>query len=85
MLWTHRREALDAFVAGLNSLRPRIRFTAETSMDSLTFLDVRVYKGPRFESDNILDPEIHYKPTNHFKAAFTRLPFSQKRMLFSPI
>ena len=36
-------------------------------MDSLTFLDVRVYKGPRFESDNTLNTKIHYKPTNHFK------------------
>ena len=56
---------MDGFVAGLNDLKLRIRFTTEMFVDSLTFLDVRVFKGPTFKSDEILVTEIHYKPTNH--------------------
>ena len=32
----------------------------------MTFLDVTVYKGPRFETTGILDTDIYYKPTNNF-------------------
>ena len=32
----------------------------------MTFLDVTVYKGPRFETRGILDTDIYYKPINNF-------------------
>ena len=66
LLWPHGRDRLNTFVDGLNTLKPRIKFTAEISDRSRTFLDVTVFKGPRFKTTRILDTEIFYKPTNHF-------------------
>ena len=66
LIWSHGRDTLDTFIAGLNQLKPRIKFTAEISDCSMTFLDVTVYKGPRFAATGLLDTDIHYKPTNNF-------------------
>ena len=66
MTWTHGEKALDAFVQGLHNLKPRIKFTLESSITSITFLDLRIFKGPRFTSCRKLDTEIHYKVTNNF-------------------
>ena len=66
MTWMHGEKALYIFVQGLNNLKPRIKFTLESSTTSITFLDLRIFKGPRFASCRKLDTEIHYKTTNNF-------------------
>ena len=66
MIWNHGRPALETFVRGFNDLKPRIKFTVESSETEAIFLDVRVYKGQRFDACNKLDTEIHYKTTNNF-------------------
>ena len=47
-----------------NKLHDTIKFTHEISDAELTFLDVTLYKGYRFQSQSVLDIQIHIKPTN---------------------
>ena len=47
-----------------NTIHNTIKFTHEVSYTETTFLDVTVYKGPRFEVQQILDVKTHIKPTN---------------------
>ena len=54
------------FLADLNQIQPRIRFTAEISSLSCNFLDLTIYKPPDFESTGLLATKIYYKPTNTF-------------------
>lgn len=67
MVWEHSREALDAFLAELNMLHPTIRFTHEVSDTEIAFLDVTVFKGPRFMELGIVDFRPHLKATNRFQ------------------
>ena len=48
-------------MTNINKLHDTIKFTHDTE---LTFLDVTLYKGNRFRSQNILDIRTHIKPTN---------------------
>ena len=57
---------LDPFLDDFNLLKPRIKFTEEILEQTMTFLDVTVHMGPRFETMGILDTDIYYKPTNNF-------------------
>ena len=50
MIWNHGRPALEAFARGFNDLKLRIKFTCELSANKAVFLDVRVYKGRRFDA-----------------------------------
>ena len=49
-VWTHTKQAFDAFVDSLNAQDPRIRFTFELSPLSTVFLDLRIYKPPDFST-----------------------------------
>ena len=51
-------------MSNINQIHPTIKFTHEISDTELTFLDVTLYKGERFESKNILDLKTHIKATN---------------------
>ena len=51
-------------MSNINQIHPTIKFTYEISDTELTFLDVTLYKGERFESTNILDLKTHVKATN---------------------
>lgn len=45
----------------INQIHPTIKFTYDTE---LTFLDLTLYKGTRFQQTNILDIKTHIKNTN---------------------
>jgi hypothetical protein len=47
--WTGTEESLIHFVSVLNSKHPTIKFTHCISRTSVVFLDLRIYKGKRFE------------------------------------
>ena len=58
-----------------------IKFTYSISPTGLDFLDVHIYKGPRFESSGILDFRPHFKDMNcfqylHYTLAHPRSTFS---------
>lgn len=65
-VWQDSHETLDTFIAGLNILKPRLKFTANISSFSVNFLDLIICKGPDFVTSGLLDTEISYKDTNHF-------------------
>ena len=41
-IWKHGQDSLDLFLQQINLLHPTIKFTAETSMDGVNFLDTTV-------------------------------------------
>ena len=51
-------------MSNINQIHPTMKFTYEISDTKLTFLDVTLYKGERFESTNTLDLKTHIKATN---------------------
>ena len=64
LVWTDTKESIEQLIKSINTLHPRINFTAEFSTDEITFLDLSLYKGERFTKEGILDIRIHIKPTN---------------------
>ena len=50
-------------------MEPKIKFTSETSITTVTFLDLRIYKPPNFSTTRKLATSIHYKRTNTFSYA----------------
>ena len=66
LLWPGSLQQLCDFVDFLNTGHPTINFTLQYNMHSIDFLDMNVYKGPRFQSSGTLDIQPHYKPTNTF-------------------
>ncbi|XP_068670189.1 uncharacterized protein [Montipora foliosa] len=66
-LWDTNREEIDKFIEHANRHHATIKFTAKISDKEITFLDTRVYKGERFEKENILDVRSHFKPTETFQ------------------
>ncbi len=62
MAWDGDQESLKQFVRYLNA-HPNIKFTYECSSTTVDFLDLTLYKGPRFE----LDSKPFFKTTNKFQ------------------
>jgi len=60
MIWTHGKEALDEFIAHLNSVHPSIKFTHEASPASVNFLDTTVIK----DHTGHLYTTLYTKPTD---------------------
>ena len=48
----------------INQLQHTIKFTYKLSETELTFLDITLYKGDRFDRNQTLDVRTHIKPTN---------------------
>ena len=65
LIWTNTQETLEEYIKMINSIHPTIKFTYESNKNELTFLDITVYKGERFQKDNILDIKTHIKQTNN--------------------
>ena len=64
ILWPHSETDLTKFLSAMNNFHPSIKFTCESNMNRITFLDLNIYKGPNFLSTKKLDVETHIKPTN---------------------
>ena len=64
IIWTGTTDDYKKYMSNINQIHPTIKFTHEISDSELTFLDVTLYKGERFESTNILDLKTHIKTTN---------------------
>lgn len=64
LIWLHGYEAFLDFFGIFNSTDPSIKFTYDYNSNSIAFLDVRIYKGPRFSRNGILDTRLYFKPTD---------------------
>jgi len=83
MIWPHGQAQLDIFMNHLNTVHPTLKFTHETSPESLTFLDTRVIK----DHTGQLYTTLYTKPTDthaylhysscHPKHQKTSGPYSQ--------
>ena len=58
-LWTHGEEQLDLFLKDLNEFHPNLKFTYQTSQNSVDFLDLHVSL-----KDGAIFTELHIKPTD---------------------
>ena len=83
LAWTGSKESLLHWLALFNNRVDQIKLTWQTSLQEIDFLDLHLFKGPRFAIENILDvstfqksmncylyiPAISYHPV-HVKKAF---------------
>ena len=81
MLWTGDQEELHSLLAHLNSLMSSIKFTMAQDQNSITFLDLEIYKGRRFQHQGVLDIKPFTKATNpqtflHFNSCHPRPIFT---------
>lgn len=53
-----------SYMTKINQIHRTIKFTYELNQRELTFLDVTLYKGDRFNHNHILDIRTHIKSTN---------------------
>lgn len=67
IVWPGPPETLKEEIDKLNQQHPTIKFTAEISETQVTFLDLELYKGNRFQSSGKLDIRPHIKATNKFQ------------------
>ena len=67
ILWPHPKEKLNTLLQDLNQFHPTIKFTHESSDQSINFLDLTIYKGPRFQEKGLFDIKTYFKPTNSFQ------------------
>ena len=58
-IWTHGQSKLDSFLEYLNEFHQTIKFTSESSMEKVSFLDVMVVK-----KGGILETDLYCKPTD---------------------
>lgn len=62
----HSGEAASQFINVFNSISPSINLTFIVDEFSVHFLDITLYKGPRFSSDMILDIKLYQKEINKY-------------------
>ena len=46
---------LSSLVAKMNEIHPSLKFTMEVSDEEITYLDLKIFKGTKFQSSGILD------------------------------
>ncbi len=64
LLWPYSLEEFDRFLEIFNSQHPTIKFKATINQLEIDFLDVTIFKGPRFQNTGILDTKVYFKPTD---------------------
>lgn len=64
MVWTGSKQDLDKLLNKLNSFHQDLKFTYNISEDTVTYLDVDIYKGQHFQQTGRLDYKTHFKQTN---------------------
>ncbi|XP_041417033.1 uncharacterized protein LOC121393210 [Xenopus laevis] len=74
MIWTGSEKQLIDFVEYLNTCHTTIKFTCTSSLDTVEFLDVRIYKG-----EGRVETDLYQKPmaTNSYLHAASFHPRSQ--------
>ena len=55
---------VDVFTRRLNSMHPKLIFEFVTHPTEAAFLDLSIYKGPRFHARGVFDTRVHQKKLN---------------------
>ena len=66
-IWPGPPMELEHFMEYLNLAHHTIKFTHESSSQSVDFLDLTIYKGQRYATSLILDIKPFFKATNKFQ------------------
>ena len=64
ILWDHGEAQFQTFFDILNTHCPSVRLSARVEKDSIDFLDVTIYKGPRTQDTGVLETKVFFKPTD---------------------
>ena len=64
-IWSQGRREFNTFLAALDTLRPRLRFTAPASDTEVVFLNFLLYKGSDSDLSGRLQCHRHRKETMH--------------------
>lgn len=64
IIWNHGEENLKTYLDILNSHHPNIKFTARCELISNDYLDLTIFKGPKFHQTGHLDTKIFFKETD---------------------
>lgn len=64
IIWQHSKEDFITFFNTLNTHHPTIKLKSSISSESISFLDVTIFKGPGYQQDNKLDTKVYFKPTD---------------------
>lgn len=67
VIWKGDELTLKSFMSMGNKLAERLKFEFKTSVNQVDFLDLCIYKGPRFAECGKLDIKTYSKPTNKFQ------------------
>ncbi len=67
VVWPGLGEGFSDFLTELNSFQPNLEYTSEESTTSINFMDLRIYKGTRFQERGVLDLGPYFKKTNRFQ------------------
>ena len=67
LLYNGTPRELEQLVNRMNEIHNFLKFTVEISDTELTYLDLKIFKGPRFRTNGLLDTKIYTKPTETFQ------------------
>jgi len=65
-VWPSSRESLDIFIDNLRQVMRPLELTFVISDQSIEFLDLVIFKGPRFQNSNHFDLKVHQKLFNKY-------------------
>ena len=60
-------QELDLLVENINDFHPTLKFTREASFEEVTYLDLKIFKGNKFQSNATLDTKVFTKPTETYQ------------------
>ena len=67
VIWPDSKEKLVELLTRLNKYHATIKFTSTISPEEVTFMDLTIFKGKRFNECGKLDIRPHFKKTNKFQ------------------
>ena len=67
LIYMGTEHKLHDFITNINEMRPTFKFSFESSSHQVTYLDLDIYKGQRYNKENVLDIKTHTKPTDTFQ------------------
>ena len=59
--------AFHSLFKQMNSMHPNLRFTYDLSHEHITFLNLEIFKGPKFRATGKLDHSVHTKKVDTFQ------------------
>ena len=67
LLYNGNQQELVNLLSRLNSTHEYFKFTMDSSLQMITYLDLNIFKGNRFLTSGILDTKVFSKPTETYQ------------------